>query len=74
MLDDRGKTAAYLLYSLTRIRSIVRQTGVDTAPMKTPAFDQLDLAHPKEVKLAKQLIRCQTEKTVVLLYLSLNSY
>ena len=57
MLDDRGKTAAYLLYSLTRIRSIVRTAGIDTAEMKKPEFSDLVLEHPKEIKLAKQLIR-----------------
>lgn len=57
MLDDRGKTAAYLLYSLTRIRSIVRTAGVDTAQFKGSSFAELNLEHPKEIKLAKQLIR-----------------
>ncbi|XP_018494953.2 arginine--tRNA ligase, cytoplasmic [Galendromus occidentalis] len=56
MLDDRGKTAAYLLYSLTRIRSIARQAGVDTAELRK-SITKLDLDHPKEIKLAKQLLK-----------------
>jgi arginyl-tRNA synthetase len=58
MLDDRGNTAAYLLYALTRIRSIARLAKVSEDQLaeaaKTMTFK---LEHPKEWKLAKVLLR-----------------
>lgn len=54
MLDDRGNTAAYLLYALTRIRSIARNVGVSTDILKG---EEVPVEHPKERKLAKMLLR-----------------
>lgn len=59
MLDDRGNTAAYLLYAYTRIRSIARTAGVDHDALKEMAktielnFD----VEERELKLAKCVIR-----------------
>ncbi|KAI6216466.1 putative arginine--tRNA ligase, cytoplasmic [Aphelenchoides fujianensis] len=61
MLDDRGNTAAYLLYAHARICSIIRTAGVD--PERTAAYVDalpdgvLPLDHPAELKLGKQLLR-----------------
>ncbi|OQR78215.1 arginine--tRNA ligase [Tropilaelaps mercedesae] len=57
MLDDRGKTAAYLLYALTRIRSIARTAKVDTAALRQSADKHVLLEHPKEIQLAKHILR-----------------
>lgn len=54
MLDDRGNTAAYLLYALTRIRSIARNAGVSVEELRN---EIPSLEHPKERKLAKALLR-----------------
>ncbi|XP_064481164.1 arginine--tRNA ligase, cytoplasmic-like isoform X2 [Ornithodoros turicata] len=54
MLDDRGNTAAYLLYALTRIRSIARNAGVSVDELRK---EPVSLDHPKERKLAKGLLR-----------------
>lgn len=58
MLEDKGNTAVYLLYALTRIRSIARNCGaefyanLEKIKKETP----ITLDHPKEWKLAKILI------------------
>lgn len=63
MLDDKGNTAVYLLYSLTRIRSIRRNAGfteineVITAKQEATGTDTLDLTHPLELKLAKFVLK-----------------
>ncbi|CAK9300229.1 unnamed protein product, partial [Gordionus sp. m RMFG-2023] len=70
MLDDRGNTAAYLLYAYTRIRSIGRLAGHDRNTLRkmmlsletnaTPTnntFGGFKLEHEKELKLAKILCR-----------------
>ncbi|CAH1267869.1 RARS [Branchiostoma lanceolatum] len=58
MLDDRGNTAAYLLYAYTRIRSIARLANVDESSLKKAAqTSEVSLDHPKEWKLAKCLVR-----------------
>ena len=58
MLDDRGNTAVYLLYSLTRIRSIVRKANLNkTAEQIVEEHQQLNLEHAKEIKLAKYILR-----------------
>ncbi|KAF8358511.1 rars-1 [Pristionchus pacificus] len=59
MLDDKGNTAVYLLYAYARIRSIVRQSGVSQEEMDKYAASNelLPLGHPKEVKLAKQVLK-----------------
>ncbi|CAN7940534.1 unnamed protein product [Ixodes pacificus] len=54
MLDDRGNTAAYLLYALTRIRSIARNVGMSVDALKD---EEVPVEHPKERKLAKTLLR-----------------
>ncbi|XP_002403306.4 arginine--tRNA ligase, cytoplasmic [Ixodes scapularis] len=54
MLDDRGNTAAYLLYALTRIRSIARNVGMSVDALKD---EDVPVEHPKERKLAKTLLR-----------------
>ncbi|CAF3642433.1 unnamed protein product, partial [Rotaria sordida] len=59
MLDDRGNTAAYLLYAYTRIRSIARTAGVDHALLKAMIHD-IDLnfeIEERELKLAKCIIK-----------------
>lgn len=58
MLDDKGNTAAYLLYAYTRISSIARNANVDSAEVVAAAqATPLMLNHPKEWKLAKLLLR-----------------
>lgn len=60
MLDDRGNSAAYLLYSFVRIRSIARNVNVDEATIKEAAkTTKIILEHPKELKLAKIIARFQ---------------
>ena len=51
MLDDKGNTAVYLLYALTRIRSIINNLGTHTQDLNEP----ISLDHDKEWKLAKVL-------------------
>ncbi|XP_029346570.1 arginine--tRNA ligase, cytoplasmic-like [Acyrthosiphon pisum] len=53
MLDDKGNTAVYLLYALTRIRSIINNLGTYTQDLNEP----ISLDHDKEWKLAKTLLR-----------------
>jgi len=58
MLDDRGNTAAYLLYALTRIRSIARLANVSEDQLQKGAQEvSFKLEHPKEWKLAKVVLR-----------------
>ncbi|XP_067088269.1 arginine--tRNA ligase, cytoplasmic [Osmerus mordax] len=58
MLDDRGNTAAYLLYAFTRIRSIARLANVDEASLRKAAGStEVPLAHDKEWKLGRCLLR-----------------
>ncbi|XP_076446688.1 arginine--tRNA ligase, cytoplasmic-like [Babylonia areolata] len=58
MLDDRGNTAAYLLYALTRIRSIARLAKVSPEQLKAAAqTTPVDLSHGSEWKLAKCVLR-----------------
>lgn len=61
MLDDRGNTAVYLLYSLTRIRSIVRRSGLSRAAIvqEVVSYDRdlFSLQHEREWRLAKVLVR-----------------
>ncbi|XP_050532942.1 arginine--tRNA ligase, cytoplasmic [Daktulosphaira vitifoliae] len=53
MLDDKGNTAVYLLYALTRIRSIINNLGDNCKNENEP----ISLEHEKEWKLAKTLLR-----------------
>lgn len=58
MLDDRGNTAAYLLYAFTRIRSIARLASLDETTMKKAAeTTEVLLDHEKEWKLGKCILR-----------------
>ncbi|KAK3728943.1 hypothetical protein QZH41_016807 [Actinostola sp. cb2023] len=58
MLDDKGNTAVYLLYALTRIRSIQRNANVDKATLEASfAKTRVSLEHPKEWKLGKCISR-----------------
>ncbi|CAF3397416.1 unnamed protein product [Rotaria socialis] len=68
MLDDRGNTAAYLLYAYTRIRSIARTAGVDHAVLKSMAQDiELNFdSEERELKLAKCIVKYPDVLTRVL--------
>jgi len=58
MLDDRGNTAAYLLYAYTRMRSIARNANVSRDQLIGGIRQKpLALSHPKELKLAKVILR-----------------
>ncbi|XP_072923379.1 arginine--tRNA ligase, cytoplasmic isoform X1 [Hemitrygon akajei] len=58
MLDDRGNTAAYLLYAFTRIRSITRLANIDDATLQKAAEETMILlTHEKEWKLGKCILR-----------------
>lgn len=58
MLDDKGNTAVYLLYALTRIRSIARAAKITPEQIKIAAeTTSLSLEHEKEWKLAKVLLK-----------------
>nr|XP_002129614.1 arginine--tRNA ligase, cytoplasmic [Ciona intestinalis] len=62
MLEDRGNTAAYLLYAYTRIKSIARVAKVSREELKEAASsfyddDGLPLEHAKELKLARFITR-----------------
>ncbi|KAF7648839.1 hypothetical protein LDENG_00151030 [Lucifuga dentata] len=58
MLDDRGNTAAYLLYAFTRIRSIARLANLDAAALRKAAeTTEVILEHEKEWKLGKCILR-----------------
>jgi len=58
MLDDKGKTAVYLLYALTRIRSIARNAGKSRESLLEHAkHSPITLEHEAELKLAKTLLR-----------------
>ncbi|XP_034655830.1 probable arginine--tRNA ligase, cytoplasmic isoform X1 [Drosophila subobscura] len=58
MLDDRGNTAVYLLYTYTRICSISRKLSEDVSNLKT-ILDTVEIVldHEKEWKLAKTLLK-----------------
>ncbi|XP_028397434.1 arginine--tRNA ligase, cytoplasmic-like [Dendronephthya gigantea] len=58
MLDDKGNTAVYLLYAFTRIRSIQRTANIEREKLaELAANTSIQLLHPKELKLAKCLVR-----------------
>ncbi|XP_060792493.1 arginine--tRNA ligase, cytoplasmic [Neoarius graeffei] len=58
MLDDRGNTAAYLLYAFTRIRSIARLANIKEAALhKAAETCEISLEHEKEWKLGKCILR-----------------
>ena len=57
MLEDRGNTAAYMLYAYTRIRSIARTANVTEEQLAEAKKVGLSLEHEKELKLGKLLLR-----------------
>lgn len=58
MLDDRGNTAVYLLYALTRIRSIARNAQISSDTLLAEAEKSgLKFTHEAEWKLGKVLLR-----------------
>ena len=58
MLEDKGNTAVYLLYALTRIRSIARAANISQEKLQELAQNTpISLEHEKEWKLAKVLIK-----------------
>lgn len=62
MLDDKGNTAAYLLYAYTRIRSISRNANVsreslDLFAKECNGKDGLKIDHAKEIKLSKCILK-----------------
>ncbi|XP_020279809.1 arginine--tRNA ligase, cytoplasmic [Pseudomyrmex gracilis] len=58
MLEDKGNTAVYLLYALTRIRSIARTANITPEELRKRAHDTpISLQHEKEWKLAKVLLK-----------------
>lgn len=61
MLDDKGNTAVYLLYALTRIRSIIRNCNLDKSISEIAIEMQnstgLKLEHIQELKLAKAILK-----------------
>lgn len=58
MLDDRGNTAVYLLYALTRIRSIARNAQISFDTLLTEGQKAgLKFTHETEWKLGKVLLR-----------------
>lgn len=58
MLEDKGNTAVYLLYALTRIRSIARAANISQEKLREMTqTTPVSLEHEKEWKLAKILIK-----------------
>ncbi|KYN07324.1 Arginyl-tRNA synthetase, cytoplasmic, partial [Cyphomyrmex costatus] len=58
MLEDKGNTAVYLLYALTRIRSIARMANVTKDELRQHSQEiPISLEHEKEWKLAKVLLK-----------------
>ncbi|KAG7321221.1 hypothetical protein KOW79_015636 [Hemibagrus wyckioides] len=58
MLDDRGNTAAYLLYAFTRIKSITRLANIEEAALlKAAEACEILLEHEKEWKLGKCILK-----------------
>lgn len=74
MLDDKGNTAVYLLYALTRIRSIARTAGITQERLyAAAATTTIILEHEKEFGLAKKLAQFPEVITVILEDLQLHS-
>ncbi|XP_068154457.1 probable arginine--tRNA ligase, cytoplasmic [Drosophila tropicalis] len=58
MLDDRGNTAVYLLYTYTRICSIARNSGEDYSNLsKVLETIDITITHDKEWKLVSTLLK-----------------
>ncbi|KAF0990743.1 hypothetical protein HZS_6513 [Henneguya salminicola] len=57
MLDDRGNTAVYLMYAYSRIRSIIRKTGVEETEIISYANTHgIQCNHQNELKLMRKLV------------------
>lgn len=65
MLDDRGNTAVYLLYQLTRIKSIKRNANIETATCELAENYEIPLSHEREYRLAIQLLKFTEVMTLV---------
>ncbi|CAB0009903.1 unnamed protein product, partial [Nesidiocoris tenuis] len=62
MLDDKGNTAVYMLYMMTRIKSIAANSNVTPAQLAEAAkTEKIPVKHPKEWKLVKTLLRFNDE-------------
>uniref|UniRef100_A0A0V0G7M3 Probable arginine--tRNA ligase, cytoplasmic n=1 Tax=Triatoma dimidiata TaxID=72491 RepID=A0A0V0G7M3_TRIDM len=62
MLDDKGNTAVYMLYALTRIRSIARNAKITTTQLQEATKEvKVSVEHDKEWNLAKVLLRFNDE-------------
>ncbi|KAI3413662.1 hypothetical protein GPALN_011150 [Globodera pallida] len=76
MLDDRGNTAVYLLYAYARIRSIARNAQVtrDEIDLYINGLtsDGVPLDDPREIKLAKQILKFSDVLLTVIEGLQLN--
>ncbi|XP_068617631.1 arginine--tRNA ligase, cytoplasmic [Battus philenor] len=58
MLDDKGNTAVYLLYAVTRIRSIARTAQISESKLLDEAKNSgFKLEHESEWKLGKVLLK-----------------
>ncbi|KAJ8676252.1 hypothetical protein QAD02_012038 [Eretmocerus hayati] len=74
MLADKGNTAVYLLYALTRIRSIARTANVSQEEMKKAIeTTPISIEHEKEWKLVKVLLKFPDIVTKVVKDLSIHS-
>ena len=82
MLEDRGNTAAYMLYAYTRIRSIGRTANVTEQQLTDAKKEGLKLEHEKELKLGKLLLRyctrdgkheIESNKVIVQLYILISA-
>lgn len=60
MLDDKGNTAVYLLYTYARIKAIARNCNVDVSKTNIENIlksEKICLEHEKELKLAKTILK-----------------
>lgn len=60
MLEDKGNTAVYLLYTYARIKAIARNCNVDVSKANISNIlkkEPISLEHEKELKLAKALLK-----------------
>uniref|UniRef100_A0A146LNN9 Probable arginine--tRNA ligase, cytoplasmic n=1 Tax=Lygus hesperus TaxID=30085 RepID=A0A146LNN9_LYGHE len=62
MLDDKGNTAVYMLYAVTRIRSIAANANITSKQLIEAAkTERIPVDHEKEWKLVKSLLRFHDE-------------
>lgn len=57
MLDFKGNTAVYLLYSYVRMCSIIRKSGLDKQAFQELASKGFKITHPHERLLAGLLVK-----------------